>query len=374
MKRPSQSPKYDDSIDDAIFTALIRDGSLGYNDLKRAIEKILERSNLSPDTFTNHIKRLLDKRIISKKIVDEGKENKWRVVYSMTDRARKEYQLGVLSGDKNARLRKLYASLLFYENMQEYATDSQHDEKRVDDDKTIKRRGGRMRSGKPYKITFESKKKQTTSYSIIDLFELDDAFYPRSEGFSLKEFLERDKFGYDDEKFTEEEVQQAFSKLMEAGLIKRVSTSEGQPRYVTTDPALRDMIRIIWRIHNLEWHNLLNKWMLLQRPSKEERIWVEKLYGKKHTDKIFAAVTEDLSRHRAHADSMAPIYRRRYLQLQSQSKERIARRENEIQTLIAHLKKKYGKTLDFYTNLHEIIGIVCPRLFENPSAPNKEAS
>jgi hypothetical protein len=88
--------KYSGDIDIAIVNQLSDCESLYSSELKRKIEESLRRK-VPPSTFSIHIKRMLEEKILEKNdTLQRGKES---VSYAMTEDAKKLNQLRLLRTD-----------------------------------------------------------------------------------------------------------------------------------------------------------------------------------------------------------------------------------------------------------------------------------
>jgi hypothetical protein len=101
----------------------------------------------------------------------------------------------------------------------------------------------------------------------------------------------------EDNHFNKEEIEDAFKKLKEVGLMKeRIYGSES--RYVIADNHLREFIDDLRELFRDEFGFLLFRWRNFESPTIEERNRMESIFGKEQFREIFRNCQIRLSRHR----------------------------------------------------------------------------
>jgi DNA-binding Lrp family transcriptional regulator len=103
--------KYDERIDNAIINELSKNLSCPYRELKRKIEKHLQKT-ISFDVYNLHIRKLLKAKILGRNHAEKrGK----KVLYSIPDEAKRQIQLKLIAHPKQSIFRKIYEKFFFYE-------------------------------------------------------------------------------------------------------------------------------------------------------------------------------------------------------------------------------------------------------------------
>lgn len=89
-----------------------------------------------------------------------------------------------------------------------------------------------------------------------------------------------------DPNITKEQIEHALTLLIEAKLIEFLIFGKFK-QIIIKDEKLREFILDIQNFHHIEINLLLNKWHYLEKPTDEEKIRMEKLFGKSETRRIF---------------------------------------------------------------------------------------
>lgn len=118
------------------------------------------------------------------------------------------------------------------------------------------------------------------------------AFYNvKTMGFSVSDIMNYErKFGFvrlDD--LTKSKVKSGIRLLTKAKIIAPVGKLRGERRYAFADESLRHLVGSCLVIFNHTMQLLLSKvWQYERKVDKEERAWLERIYGKKQADRIIS--------------------------------------------------------------------------------------
>ena len=118
------------------------------------------------------------------------------------------------------------------------------------------------------------------------------AFYNvKTMGFSVSDIMNYErKFGFvrlDD--LTKSKVKSSIRLLTKAKIIAAIGKLKGETRYAFADESLRQVIGRCLVIFNHTMQLLLSKvWQYERKVNREERDWLEKLYGKKQAERIIS--------------------------------------------------------------------------------------
>jgi hypothetical protein len=118
------------------------------------------------------------------------------------------------------------------------------------------------------------------------------AFYHvKTIGFSITDIVNYErKFGFVSlHDLTKSKVKSGIRLLTKAKIIAPVGKLKGETRYAFADQSLRHLVGSCLVIFNHTMQLLLSKvWQYERKVNKEERAWLERIYGKKQADRIIS--------------------------------------------------------------------------------------
>lgn len=132
-----------------------------------------------------------------------------------------------------------------------------------------------------------------SSYSLADLQQQQQpAFYHvKTIGFSITDIVNYErKFGFVRlHDLTRSKMKSGIRLLTKAKIIAPVGKLRGETRYAFADESLRHLVGSCLVIFNHTMQLLLSKvWQYERKVDKEERAWLERIYGKKQADRIIS--------------------------------------------------------------------------------------
>jgi hypothetical protein len=131
----------------------------------------------------------------------------------------------------------------------------------------------------------------SSSSSPADLQQQQFAFYNlKAIGFSVTDIVNYDrKFGFVSlQDLTKSKVKRTVRLLTKAKIITPVGTLKGETRYAFADESLRKMVASCLIVFNHTIWLLSKVWQYERKVDKEERAWLEKVYGKRQADRIIS--------------------------------------------------------------------------------------
>ena len=177
-----------------------------------------------PTTYSSHKKKLMSRNII------ERFENGVRgaVEYSMTEDAKQLQKIGILRFDSNA-------------------------------------------DG-----TLSQEEKQLKSFFLV-IFHASR----NSPGFSVSEILNSKSLEFRHLVFSEAEIQRSMDLLRDYGLLKILTMSDNEMKYVLSDPSIQRFLACCADLYKdlISW--VIARWEYISKPTTEERLWLEEIYMKK---------------------------------------------------------------------------------------------
>lgn len=381
--------QYDKNIDQVIINELGQYEHLGYLELKKRVEKSLNRT-ISFDTYNVHLKQMLKENTLSKQ---DNRERGKPVFYSLTEKAKKQNHLNLLGiNPKQILFRRIYEKVFFYEifhtplniisSEQELdaflsevnATRNDLDGIHIDHDLefakkreeisfadtktiyTMKESGVRITKTDYWEANKYTKNKYATEYTFT------------LPGISISEFMDNDDLL--SAKFQRDDVEEGFSILIKNGLIKPALVFRGETRYIIADERLRSLTQDLRLAHNMEWWLLKHKWKHFSEPTQEEQQRMNWLIGEEEMKTIFRDAEmsrfEDKELRRGKlifkfAPNGQSKRRQEYMHYLNQE---LLKYESEFIKEVQDVKKKHSETIEDYVFIHDIIGIVCPMVLQ----------
>jgi hypothetical protein len=318
--------KYDERIDNAIINELSKNLSCLYRELKRKIEKRLQKT-ISFDVYNLHIRKLLKANILGRD--HAGKRGK-KVLYSIADEAKRQIQLKLIAHPKKSIFRKIYEKFFFYEvhySPHKVISSEKEFDKLLSELNTTRKKlewwlwsgagaetndiiareiygnSGSYRSMsartrqihkkemKTYWLTKGGQSRTLEQINFICSFKQKDLDITMTKierweinkyssnkklhtkyvyelpGVSIEEFMANEWLSA---KFKLADVKEAFNLLQKNHLIEIALTVRNQTRFRITDNVLRNFIQGIRDIHIAEYRFLMYKWQHFDAPSHEE--------------------------------------------------------------------------------------------------------
>jgi hypothetical protein len=329
--------QYDQNIDNSIIRELDKRITCSYRELTRLIEKRLGR-RLSPDVFNLHIGNLTRAKILNRQPAPRrGK----KVLYSLTDVAKKQVQLKMIAHPKHSIFRKIFQKFFFYEvhysPRKVISTEKEFDKflselnipreklrcglwSEVGTSDVIAREiyrvdGMSARSRKYHNAQMKeywlmkeeqskvvedinficSLKQNNVNIAItkIERWEINKNsshkkfrtnYVYELPGVSMEEFMNNEWLRT---RFKLTDVKEAFNLLQKNHLAEIALIVHNQIRFRLTDNVLRNFIEAIRDIHLAEYRFLMYKWQYFDAPSHEElKRWIL-LMGEEVASKFF---------------------------------------------------------------------------------------
>jgi hypothetical protein len=312
-------PHKEDVFEAIKMSLLENDNNLNYSKLYKKVNeklKILREKSkvtLSTRDFDSEINVLLNEGLLIRRQDDKSKNKIKPVYFSLSKKAIKQHQFGVLGiSREKENLRKLYHLLFFYQvfNPMRRISKKQLDEilSRISvSEKDLVVDTHSHTVGTNFTQTIY----KPVKYIQIQKTELSDlgpskretaAFYScRFLSFSeeeIKEYLEKSNNDIlvpyvNSIDFRKEEIEKqfrrAFGNLRDTRLISLIKDIFlGKTRYIFSDESLRDLISKIWNIHEYQLAILRNK-MVCEAPDEIEKLFLERIFGKDEAGKIIGA-------------------------------------------------------------------------------------
>jgi hypothetical protein len=292
---------------------------------------------------------------------DSGKRGT-QVIYSLTQKARKEYQLRILGIDKKAEKRRiLYQKLFLFEL---YGSDYEVIEEDLDEflsyipasrkdlviDEVIdtETKGGAI-------LTFYKPIMGVDIVCIVSTKgEHDKAgntYNIKLPGVSIRDFVNPNSnrhlsfpLPFDHVNFTEEDAEDGMDALQRVNLIRPVMNINGEIRYSLVNNQLRDLLDKLYFIHSRKLTLMQYKWRY-EKPTNDERNQIEYIYGKRKANKIINECYLERQARKKNREHLIPV---------QEERTRYESEINKIDKDILKLKDKhcnilsdYGFELDF---------------------------
>jgi DNA-binding HxlR family transcriptional regulator len=323
--------EYKESLDIKIIKHLLENEKESRNELMRIVGEENE------DVFQYHLKTLMEQGTISRSPLERIRGKK--VFYSLTSHGKKQYTLKLLEGHKESYIyKRIYEELFFFEfskplkffyTEKDFLTFLKESDitKEVEwaftgdmyesdihrivypNNSSAKRKSFHKKLAKE----FWSKQKDTSiilaelnflyflpEYRLYDIniiktehwqinhsgnhIKYDITYTVNLPGIESYELI--DIITNKDPNITKEQIEHAISLLIEAQLIGFLKIGKFK-QMIIKDEKLREFILDIQNFHSIEIGLLLNKWHYFEKPTDEEKIRMEKLFGKGETRRIF---------------------------------------------------------------------------------------
>jgi hypothetical protein len=367
-------PILKEDVQDAVRDTLLEENKARltytkiYEEVIQKLASISSNNKISYRDFSLVLQTMVDENKLSKE--DSSKRGS-KVYYSLTQYAKKEYQYNVLGIDKKKKkLRKLYQLLFFYETgnfgrislsekqldefllqMSLSIKDFVAEDTKINGDDSITH-FKLIKGIKILKIEFHDgggggssagSDMKYTSYSVT------------LPGFSKKEIMskqERNNKSYLPElfehvQFSEDELEEAFTYLRKADLIKPFQQiiGTGEVRFAIANEELLKLISEIHGIYRDKYYLLFIKSSFVEIDEKE-CLWLTNMFGEERTKHI---LKEWKIKHRISKDSKDKERKQKLAEHLMQS----------IQERVEALDKKYEKVLGEYDfPLHTVRQII----------------
>jgi hypothetical protein len=305
--------KYKQDIFHAVITACLENQSGQNNNsddpswtgLFESVKQSLGRK-LSPRDFRSHVENMTNDGMLFKN--DSGKRGT-RISISLTEKAKKLNNLGILGQSKQEESnKKILQLLIFFHLVKPPKLISATTLDKILSSLSLSQRdlGRHLESHfhhldtrytetnykpiKDYKfriVEVYDKGRKTTryfckriSFSIEDILKYTKKYKKVAiDNTRVFPFIKQIKFP----KITEGEIKKGFDILRRENIIRPTQNifdeSGKQVAFLISDDDLRDLINQIWRMRNLELERLHKKLTYLEGPTKEEKEWLELTYG-----------------------------------------------------------------------------------------------
>jgi hypothetical protein len=367
--------EYDVLIDQSIVSILQRENTCSYNELYRYVCK--KHRKVARESFNFHIKKLQDEKAIQKN--DSGARGK-KVYYFLTEEAKQKQRLQILehlakkdkkvfdNKTKESKRKKLYLLLLFLESMMKPRFLPTED----DLSKFLSMIGtSRKHLTVKEKNYYENDRRIVTRFepiSGIELFKHEKPNEPNEKGDTLVHYVCRlpgvsmpELLHYRDDvsllehlDFTKEEAQEAFLALEKEGLIKPITTYEGELRYGVVDLSLGELTTDCMLVCNHIRNKIIFVWTCVRRPNYNEIKWLESFSGRRFTEE--ARMESYNERHLSSRRKGNQAYRRKAKYIMKEMEREIGEEIEELKQYYAAIFKKYS----FPSN--ELIEMIYPEV------------
>jgi hypothetical protein len=326
---------YEVAIDKHIIDILKNHQGKTSGQLKRELDYAIKRV-LSPPTFSTHLSNLIRQKLVQKYDLGRGKT----VSYSLTDLARKKFELGLLGDEKESieRYRRVYNAIFFYHVLYYFPKILYSDEEFR---QVLTKLGVKENELEWGLMTFGADNSPYIAYGKDEHFEIGrqplslykkmvKKYWRARPGLStvlteiklicypckdnLEIFMERIEqweinkntnyrkylteyhihlcgFSVNDiVNITGEDyevVNEAFTNLKMLGLIDVIINFGGELKYRFKDKDLENLFAALWTMHkDGEFWLLLKKWSYFDKPTQVEFDRLERLFGKVESERI----------------------------------------------------------------------------------------
>lgn len=354
--------KYRQDIFDSVTTILLKEDRLNYSRLYSGVKQVLRRS-LSNRDFSAHLEKMLKENTLHKE--DPGKRGT-PVVYSLTENAKRKYQLKILGIDEKSEKRRiLYQLLSLFELFgSEYnITDEELDEflsyiPASRKDLEIDTIADPEIYGVPILTCYKPVMGvdiMCVSFKESKYHKAETVYNIKLPGVSIRDFINPNSnrhlsfpLPFDHVNFTQEEVEDGIDGLQKVNLIRPIMYINGETRYSLVNNQLRDLLDKLYYLHGRKL-TLMQSKCRYEKPTDDERNQIEFIYGKRKANKII---------NECYLERQARKKNREHFIRVPEERTRYESEMNKINKYILKLKDKYCNTLsdygfneDFFKNL-----------------------
>ncbi len=371
---------YNEEIDKTIIEILHKNGERTYRKLKENVEKSLKHT-ISFETYSNRLNAMIGPSIKQSRYAiqpilqkrDEGRGK--NVYYCLTKDAkiRCDLQLPILKREsmtERAYRLLFYYIIFFYNQTRKLKDEDEYNtflEKLSISKNELEYQGRNMVKDKDSKNNiFESTNwiHVQSEIRFIQKHYLEGSenegkyeYFYMLPGISPSEFRKIREHGlvYQDLNFREDEVIQFFELLEKLNLIKKLQLYPlmilNEERYVIVDDSLKEILADCWTIQSHVSTYLEYVWKSFSKPTNEERIWYEHLWGKSRSEEWFA-----------HCYDMRRKYRKKNKnQVLKETQERLDWEKSETIKKFDLIKNEYAKIINDYSYfIKPLLNVVYP--------------
>jgi hypothetical protein len=365
--------EYNEDIDKAIIDILFKKEERTSGKLKEDLEKSIKHT-ISFETYSYRLKSMLKPHrdeskytigpILNK--IDEGRGK--NVTYSLTRDTKTRYtlELPILKTDSN--IEKAYR-LLFYYIV--FCYNSNRKLKNVDEYNTLLE-----------KLYINKNELEILPTSDFNQFKITKWTHPESEieftrkdipqpsgtkeiseysymlpGISPLEFhtIKESRLPYQPLNLTQDKVTQYFELLEKHKLIDRIKLKEleylNEERYTIVDNSLKTLLADCWSLQNHTFTYFEYYWKSVSKPTNEEKIWFEHLWGKNRSNQWFIECnTRRREYHKENNNQLLP-----------ETQERIDWEKSEIRKTFDSIEKEHAETIKDYSYfIHPLLNVIYP--------------
>lgn len=363
---------YNEEIDKTIIEILYKKGQRTSGELKKDLENSIKHI-ISFETYSYRLKSMLESHRKESKYVicpilnkrDEGRGK--NVFYSLTRDAkiRCDLELPILKSD--SIIEKAYI-LLFYYFIFGY-------------NKSIKLKNEYDYNLLLTKLHMNKNELEFLPNSVFKKFKITRWFHPNSEieftrkdyldasgkvvnseysymlqGISPSEFIEISGEGlpYHKLNITKNDLKQSFKLLENQKLIKIIPyylEFFNQERYLIVDNVLKELLAYCWGLQSHVFIYFEYYWKSVSKPTNEEKIWFEHLWGKERSRYWFIE-----------CNNIRREYQKKNKnQILKETQDRINWEKLEMRKIFESIIKKYSKTINIYSYfIHHLLNVVYP--------------
>ena len=364
--------QYNEEIDKTIIEILHKNGERTFGKLKEDVEKSLTHT-ISFETYSNRLNAMVEPYIEQSRYAiqpilqkrDEGRGK--NVSYFLTKHAkiRCDLQLPIL---KSESMTETAYRLLFYYIIFYYTPN-------------IKLKDDYEYNALLEKLHIKKNELEFVGNSVFDEFKITKWTHAKSEieitrkdflqpsgnegtyeyfymlpGISSTEFqgIRERGLPYQKLKITEDEIKQSFRLLENQNLIKVIPyylEFLNQERYMIVDNVLKELLADCWTLQSHVFTYLEYRWQSLSKPTNEEKVWYEHLWGKYRSNQWFIECN----------NSRRDYQKENKNQLLKETQEMIDWEKSEIRKTFASIKEKYSKTIKDYSYfIYPLLNVVYP--------------
>ncbi|HEY7569779.1 MAG TPA: hypothetical protein VH796_00295 [Nitrososphaeraceae archaeon] len=309
--------KRDEKLDPTIIQCLTNNRKLHYNALYREVCSTYRK--VSPDTFSSHVKRLVDTENIERTWNGIGREAQ----YFLTNKARRQLRMGTLdfksdkekvnSGLNNEGLRrqKLYILLLLFRHRSVYKFDTEAgfdnflSQFRLTRQQLIQTQHPKsiyVSGDRTYDYLNTSWESHSNNIRITrqDVIHRIDStgkphrvtqpefyYYCTVKGLTARDIVHSDwRRKLSSFKVTKEQTKEAFSILRKENLIKPIAVYNDEEIYEVSDERLEEFLQDCCELYEFISDLVTGVWDSIRSPKREEIKWLEFFIGKEGTELI----------------------------------------------------------------------------------------
>jgi hypothetical protein len=372
---------YNENIDKAIIEILFKNGKRTFGKLKEEVENFIKHT-LSFETYSNRLHNMSEpykkesryaiQPVLHKRDQGRGKN----VFYFLTRNAKIRYNLMLPILKIDTMIEKAYRLLFYYivfyyspsiKLKDDYEYNALLDKLRI---KKNELEFVRTTVFNQFKITKWVHAKSEIEITRKDFLQPSTKegkyeYFYILPGISPAEFqnINEHVLPYYNLRITEAEIKESFRLLENQKLIKILPyylDVPNQERYIIGGEVLKDLLGDCWSLQSHVFTYLEYRWQSLFKPTKEEKIWFEHLWGENRSNKWFRYCHNKRKNYQNENKN----------QLLKETRDRIDSEKSEIKKIFELIEKEHTKTINEYSYfINPLLNVVYPE-FIRKETPN----